>query len=199
MKKIELHNRYEGLIVLVDDDMYDQLNANKWQLNNSGYVSRTNIRNGKAHMLFMHHVVMPKKEGYQIDHINRDKLDNRRSNLRYVTRSQQIANKGSHKGSRSKYKGVTYNPKNKYSKWMANISVDKIGICLGSFDSEEVAARAFNVAAESIHGKYAYLNDVPSDLHVPTKEERIQRRNKIIASTRLYQPKGGIIQRRKSI
>jgi hypothetical protein len=196
MKEIKLHNKYEGQVVLVDDDIFDELNIRSWQLNNSGYPSRTERVNGRAYILFMHHVIMPKIEGLQIDHINRNKLDNRRENLRYVTNEQQLANKGSHKDSLSKYKGVYYNHKNKYSKWMASISIDGKSVCLGSYDSEVVAAKAYNIASKNIHGDYAFQNDVPDDVHVPTIEERFQKRNKLIATTRKYQPKGGYIPKR---
>lgn len=78
-------------IKLDEEDMW-LLDAFVWHVNSNGYV-RTSFVYGK-HKCYLHHAVMgiPIWEGDSIDHINRDKLDNRRSNLRYATKHEQGAN-----------------------------------------------------------------------------------------------------------
>ena len=70
----------------------------------------------------------------EIDHVNRNKLDNRLENLRWVTRSQNTANRGKFKNSSSQFVGVYFNKSSK--KWSSRISKDKIRTCLGYFLTE---------------------------------------------------------------
>jgi len=92
MKTLPLRNRAKEVVAyaLVDDADYDLVGAYTWCRGTNGYA-----QTGGSHSRLqrMHVVIMGRKEGYEIDHINRDKLDNRRANLRFVTRSQNNLNR----------------------------------------------------------------------------------------------------------
>ncbi len=98
---------------------------------------------------------MQPPEGYEVDHINHDGLDNRRCNLRLATRANNCHNQRSFKGS-SKYKGVW----RVGEKWAACIRVDGRSKRLGTFVSEKEAALAYNQAAREHYGEFAKLNEI---------------------------------------
>jgi hypothetical protein len=76
----------QGVQIKVDAEDFARLNDGPWHLA-SGYACR---KNGKA--VYMHRRIMGAQKGQYIDHINGDKLDNRRSNLRFCNQSQNLAN-----------------------------------------------------------------------------------------------------------
>lgn len=97
------------------------------------------------------------------DHINHDGLDNQRSNLRSVVQRQNSANqrKRSHVNglaTSSRFKGVGWH--GQQCIWRADIQVNGVRKCLGTFASETDAARAYNKAAVEAFGDYACLNEV---------------------------------------
>lgn len=89
-----------------------------------------------------------------IDHINRNPLDNRITNLRLCTPVQNSANTRSHRDSVSRFKGVSFDTKNQ--SWRARI----VGVQIGQYQTEVEAAWAYNIAAKEWHGQYAVLNDI---------------------------------------
>lgn len=89
-----------------------------------------------------------------VDHIDGDKTNNRISNLRLATRSQNGMNRGAENNSKSVYVGVSPS----YGRWRSTIVVDKKQISLGTFDDEVSAAQAYDIAAKGIHGEFARLN-----------------------------------------
>lgn len=89
----------------------------------------------------------------QIDHINGDKADNRFSNLREATNSQNHMNRPVRSDSRSQAKGVKWLPANK--KWTARIQVGNKRIYLGFFTTMEEAAEAYRRGAEKYFGEFA--------------------------------------------
>ena len=101
----------------------------------------------------MHRVIMGSPAGLQIDHINGDTLDNRRSNLRVVTNRQNAMNKRKRVGTTSQYKGVSWSKK--YQKWEANIKLDGKKKFLGYFVCEYDAAQSYRFAAAENYGEYA--------------------------------------------
>ena len=89
----------------------------------------------------------------EIDHINRNRCDNRIENLRVATRSQNTSNKTKKDGTYSRLKGVTWHSRGK--RWMAQIMKDRVKIYLGSFDTEEAAHEAYKEASLRLHGEFS--------------------------------------------
>lgn len=77
-------------VILVDKDKWEILKQHTWHVNSYGYAA-TNI-NGKIKL--MHHILTPEvKQGYERDYINRNRLDNRLSNLRVITKTENLRNR----------------------------------------------------------------------------------------------------------
>ncbi|MFF3620002.1 AP2 domain-containing protein [Streptomyces sp. NPDC002467] len=111
--------------------------------------------------VYMHRLIAGTPAGLETDHVNGDGLDNRRSNLRVATCSQNSANTWKPRRSdgstaTSRFKGVTWDRSR--SKWQAKITVDQHCKSLGRYDSEEEAARAYDAAAAARWGAFARLN-----------------------------------------
>ena len=142
---------------IVDDDDYEILKKHKWCYS-MGYAMRGDYIgdyvNGKN--ILMHREIMKTPKGFDTDHIDGDKLNNRKENLRIVTRSQNIMNSKKKSGLSSKYKGVSFYKKT--SKWTAQICPKEGRIHLGTFLTEEKAARAYDNKAKELFGDYAKLN-----------------------------------------
>lgn len=95
-----------------------------------------------------------------IDHMDRNPLNNSRSNLRPCTTSQNAMNSPKIKNCTSVYKGVYWD--NQYKKWRVTMRIGKKHTHIGRFNDEIEAALAYNTAAEKEHGEFAYLNVIPS-------------------------------------
>jgi hypothetical protein len=158
LRTIPLHGkRGEGLVALVDDEDYELVSQYRWHghVGISGtYARHTWRREGVWGFIMMHRLVLGFPE--RVDHINHNTLDNRRSNLRDVSRNMNAANQLPQTGRSSRYKGVSWKQENR--KWIAGIKVDQRRIHLGYFLDEEEAARAYDAAALAMFGEYAYLN-----------------------------------------
>lgn len=157
MKEIILST---GEVALVDDDDYEKVIAYKWYRHPQGYA-KTHIQSttkGVYPKLMMHHLIMPTEKELMIDHINLNKLDNRKENLRMVTMSQNKANCPVRSNNKSGYKGVSYYKRR--NKYIAAIKVNYKKIFLGYFTDVVDAAKAYNEAAKKYFGEYAYLNKV---------------------------------------
>ena len=134
-------NNEEKARTFIDLDDIDKVKDYKWCiLNNSGYVSTTvngtNIR--------LHRFIMDCPDDLVVDHINHNRLDNRKSNLRICTQQQNNMNK--------KCIGVTYHKQT--SKWIAQINYNYEHIYLGCFDTKEEAIEARKQAEIKYFGEY---------------------------------------------
>ena len=148
-----------GKFAKIDADDYIWLAQFKWHCHYAGhtyYAVRTQWQGNRSKKIMMHRVVAETPKHLVCDHVNRDGLDNRSSNLRNCTRAQNNLNRGSERGSTSKYKGV-YRHK-RMDKWVATIKGGGRRRHLGYFADEVEAARTYDAAAREHHGEYAVLN-----------------------------------------
>ncbi|MBB3521048.1 HNH endonuclease [Rhizobium sp. BK456] len=107
-------------------------------------------------VLMMHRVIMHAPKGLVVDHINHDTLDNRKTNLRIVTRQQNQCNVLPRQGNHSRFKGVCLNKR--VNLWVAYINAHGKRTYLGYYHHEEDAARAYDAASLSLHGEYGHRN-----------------------------------------
>ena len=149
-------------VALVDDSDFADLNQYVWHVKiapHGKYAARTEYHNSKGVGVFktirMHSQLLGEKPGYLIDHISRNGLDNRRCNLRWVTKSQSCMNRVS-KNWTLGHKGVC---RCKNGAFRARIQVLKRSIHLGYFDALHKAISAYNDAALKLHGEFAVIND----------------------------------------
>lgn len=143
---------------LVDQDTYDKYGHLTWFLSDTGYAmaSTYNPETKKVGKIRLHRLVMDNPKSKMIDHINGDKLDNRKANLRVCTNADNMRNRPKTKTNHSGYKGVIFH----YNKWKATIKVNYKQIYLGRFTKKEDAAKAYNEAALEHFGQFAYLNKI---------------------------------------
>jgi len=153
MKKIVLTRNQ---ITIVDNNDFERLNRYKWQTagRNKLYGKRTTAKGD----LYIHRVIMNAHDGEEIDHINGNTLDNRKSNLRICTHAENIRNKKS-KSKTTGFKGVTYlrDPWRK-SKYRARVRVNGIVHYSKCFPTAIEAAKEYDVMARRFHGKFCSLN-----------------------------------------
>jgi len=93
-----------------------------------------------------------------VDHKDRDRLNNKKSNLRKSSYSENGKNKGMSKNNKSGYKGVFFRKDSR--KWSAKINHNRKQIVIGCYETKELAAAAYNNAALKYHGSYACLNEI---------------------------------------
>lgn len=138
--------------VVVSDEDWHTVKERIWSFSRyaSTNIGRTSVR--------MHQFIMGKRKGYRIDHINGNKRDNRRCNLRWATASENGQN-ARPIWRNNKYKGY----QKQGDKFSARIVKDKQYHGLGTYPTESLAALAYNHAARHFYGTHAYQNDVPED------------------------------------
>ena len=141
-----------GFSFIIDSEDFAKVKDFKFYNSGKGYVvAQKNSKNALIHRIIMN---CPPK--MQIDHINGDRLDNRKSNLRICNNCQNNANKYTPRTNTSGYKGVWYRGKS----WSAQIQVKGQTIRLGTFKNIEGAAQAYNDAALKYFGEFALLNKI---------------------------------------
>ena len=148
----------DGTRFLFDTDLFDRIRDTKWYRNYRKPGSRKLYlvdRKGN----FLHRVITGCPEGYEVDHISLDTLDNRMSNLRIVTHQQNQINHSLQRNNSSGVSGVDFYTKNE--KYRARIKVSHQEIHLGYYDEFEEAVQARNVGMEYMFGEYGRYNDVP--------------------------------------
>lgn len=153
MKEIKLKN---GMVALVDDEDYEYLNQFKWHVLKVGFTfyacRSTKSVNGGHHTILMHWDVMG---GKWIDHRDHNGLNNQRSNLRFCTQAENLMNRKPCFNSKIKYKGVFPQTGKGFR---SIIQVNKKQIYIGTFETPEEAAIAYDKKAYELNGDFAYLN-----------------------------------------
>lgn len=148
-------------VAIIDEEFFEYLNQFKWSATKISHVWYAIRMCPEGKFIYLHQELLGESPGYIIDHIDGDGLNNRISNLRFVTKSQNSFNSFYPKGI-SKYKGV-WKRQDRKKPWVAEIRVENKKYYLGSFYTEKEAALAYNDAAITLVGNYAKLNEVNND------------------------------------
>ena len=140
----------EGKCAKVDNVLFERLSKINWHFD--GRYARATIEGSKVRM---HSYIKSPEVGQVVDHINRDELDNRLSNLRVCSHKENIRNSKPLKRT-SEFKGVHFNKR--LGRWSSSIICECITYFIGNFDSEVDAAKAYDKKARELFGEFAYLN-----------------------------------------
>ena len=153
-KQIEVETN-TGVKFLVDLEDLHVVGDHKWHIAGPGYIGRRCKWSRKT--IYLHREIMSNPKGVEIDHINKDKKDNRKSNLRKANRKENSRNAIKWQvPTSSPYKGVSR--RTGYNKWRSYIRVDDKQIHLGYYDIAVEAALVYDKAAIKYFGKFAGLN-----------------------------------------
>jgi len=145
----------QGRFALIDDGDFEKVSRYKWYFDKIGYAgANLPMIKGKRGTIRMHRLLMDFPKRSEIDHVNGNGLDNRKSNLRLCTHAQNIHNSKKRKDNTSGYFGVKRNGNN----WCATIWLNMKGISLGTYKTKREAALAYNKGALKYHGEFAKLN-----------------------------------------
>jgi hypothetical protein len=152
----------KGKKVLIDSEDIEEVSKYIWRISPDSYVHSSLRVEGQPKRLDMrlHRLVMNAPKGVEVDHINGDKLDNRKSNLRLCNRWQNKANTRIISTNTTGYKGVSWHK----DKWQASIRVSGKLIYLGRYATKEEAAKVYNKAATTHFGEFAWLNPLPDNM-----------------------------------
>ena len=150
MKKIRLANN-KGF-ALIDDEDFEKINQYTWHITDKNAAKRSDYTNSKTpKSVLMHRQILNVHDPeIEVDHINHNRLDNQKSNLRLCNGSQNCANrimKNNLKGIRQKGK-----------KWQARIRTKGKEIHLGTFKTCEDAINVYNKKIKEIFGDFAQVN-----------------------------------------
>jgi hypothetical protein len=162
-----------GYTYWIDDEDLSLISAYHWY----GYTPKKTKKDGrishyspfiqanikeKGTTVRLHRLLLNDPVGVHIDHVDGDRCNNRKNNLRCCTRSQNNRNRIRHYTNTSGFKGVTWHARAK--KWQAQLSKTKGKSYIGLFNTKEEAATAYNKAALEWHGEFAKLNDVKEEV-----------------------------------
>jgi hypothetical protein len=144
----------KGQFALVDDADFTWLIQYRWLFSANGYAQRTYTQHDRRYFEQMHRLIMGAVPGELVDHIDGDRLNNTRANLRIVNRSQNNWNRARNLRSSSDYKGVILHARG----WQARIRVYGQRLHLGYFSDPAFAAQVYDAAAMHFFGEYARTN-----------------------------------------
>lgn len=143
----------QGRVAIVDDDDFERVSQHKWTVMKTKrrfYAFRQIWARHKNEL--MHRFILLAPAGVQVDHINGDGLDNRRSNLRLCSNAENSRNQLKRRGTSSQYKGVYWNKSRRT--WTAQIKVNYQVHYLGCFAIEKEAHDAYCAASAKYHGDF---------------------------------------------
>lgn len=143
----------DDIFVIVSSKDKELIEKHKWSINSKGYLRRHGPKvNGKWTKIYLHREILNCPNNYQVDHINGNKLDNRRENLRLCTNMLNHYNMPKRSNNKSGVTGVYFS--NKLKKWVAEIKANKIKIYLGSFNNIRDAESVRKLAEEKYFGDF---------------------------------------------
>ena len=155
---VSIENK-NGVVMLIDEEdlrFLKQHKAGHWcfYITPKGYVQIRHSKDlgGNKQNTKLHRLIMKAPVGLEIDHVSRNKLDNRKENLRFCTRSQNVMNTAVRGASR--FRGVS----KKNGKWQSDITTNGIKSYLGFFKTEIEAAQAYDAAARLRACDFSTLN-----------------------------------------
>lgn len=140
--------------ILIDARDKAVLSEGSWYVDSLGYVAGEY----RGQRTRLHRVIAKAKKGQCVDHINRNKLDNRRVNLRIATHAENLRNTKFRSNNTSGYRGVYLCKVT--GRWRAQIRAEDRTRQLGRFRTAVAAARVYDLAARQLHGEFAVLNGV---------------------------------------
>ena len=146
-------------VALIDDEDFELVSRHKWhaqwEASTKSFCAVTTIRksDGKRATLRMHRLIMNAKPCEEVDHIHHLTLDNRKSELRLCTGSQNKCNSGKHADNASGYKGICWLKHEQ--KWVSRIMLNGKVRYLGRYATPEAAHEAYCKAALELHGEFA--------------------------------------------
>jgi len=148
MKTIPLTQGYSAI---VDDDDYESLSKHSWitVFDGKQRYAKTRI-NGID--IKMHRMILNPSSDKYVDHMNENGLDNRRSNIRVCSPSENMMNRGSPKNNTSGYKGVTFSKKS--GKWQSQIASHGKRYFLGYYETPELAYEVYLNECKRLHGNF---------------------------------------------
>lgn len=146
-----------GKDILLDDDVPDRVVNLPWSCA-VGCAVYLNRSHGKSFPITR--LILGKKEGFVVDHINGDAHDNRRENLRFATKQQNNCNKKIKSNNTSGYKGVFHNLKGINRPWVASVTFQGKRKYSRGFATPLEAAHEYNRMAKEMHGEFASLNNI---------------------------------------
>lgn len=152
-------NLTKGMVALVDDEDYEYLTHWNWQVmccKGYYYAMRNENVSGHHKTILMHRVIVGAISGQLVDHKDHCTLNNQRRNLRKADKSKNAGNSIMDKRNTSGRKGVYWNRKT--NKWIAQICLNGNRKYIGSFESIDLAARAYDMMAKSHWGPFALTN-----------------------------------------
>ena len=138
----------KGQIAFIDKTDSDIINGHTW---GAQYHKKRNVFYAMSHEGSMHKIIMNPPKGMDVDHKDRNTLNNRRSNLRICSRTQNNMNRPKQKNNRSGYKGIA---ENQCGNFFARITANKKITYLGTFKTPEEASQAYINAAKEIQGEF---------------------------------------------
>ena len=145
MKRIYLT---KGMVAVVDDEDFERVNSFSWY-----FDGRYAARKANGRTILLHRFVIQTPKGKITDHVNGDRMDNRKSNLRICNQSQNRANSNRPRTNTSGYKGVCYDTRLK--KYRAYIKKEGKMHNLGLFKTAIEAHVAYVKKADELFGEYS--------------------------------------------
>jgi hypothetical protein len=152
---VPLTKGYEAVIDAADVHLVDGRNWCAMALRHTAYAQRTDCSGPKPRTVYLHRAIMGEPDGFQVDHIDSDGLNNRRLNLREATGSQNQHNQRLAKHNTSGLKGVTWHKA--AGKWQAQIKLKGKQRFLGLHATLEAAHATYAAASAALHKEFGRI------------------------------------------